>query len=41
MSFGLRLQGVGFALSLVPFVGLLLILSAERDERNVAGEVLA
>ena len=28
---------VGFALSLLPFAGMLLVLSAERDERNVAG----
>jgi hypothetical protein len=31
------LQYIGFALSLVPFAGMLLVLSAERDERNVAG----
>lgn len=30
-------QVVGFALSLLPFAGMLLVLSAERDERNVAG----
>jgi hypothetical protein len=31
------LQYIGFALALVPFAGMLLVLSAERDERNVAG----
>ncbi len=30
-------QWVGFGLSLLPFAGMLLVLSAERDERNVAG----
>lgn len=30
-------QYIGFALSLVPFAGMLLVLSAERDDRNVAG----
>lgn len=28
---------IGFALTLVPFAGMLLVLSAERDERSVGG----
>lgn len=31
------MQWVGFGLSMLPFAGMLLVLSAERDERNVAG----
>lgn len=31
------MQSVGFALSLLPFAGLLLVVSAGRDERNVGG----
>lgn len=30
-------KSVGFALSLLPFAGLLLVVSAGRDERNVGG----
>lgn len=32
-----QLQYIGFALTLVPFAGMLLVLSAERDERSVGG----